>query len=442
MKDTPLSEREIELLVLVATGASNKEISRKLYISINTVKVHLRNIFIKLEVASRTEAAMWAVQNGIVKTGGQGDRGAGSGEPDESDGAVRDGRGTSWFTRMPIRVRYWLLGAVAVLFVITGFGISQFARSVQEPDPTTEVISASEFEESRWKQLADMPTARAGLAAAAYDNQIYAIAGEGFDGVLAVNERYDPSSDTWETLAPKPLAVADVHAGVIGGKIFIPGGRLSNGDVTDSLEIYDPRSGEWSQGAPLPIPLSAYALATFEGKLYVFGGWDGEHYLDSVYMYDPAQDAWSERTPLPTARAFAGAATANEFIFVMGGKDENGEYNLNELYSPIADSIGEIPWVISVPIPDEWDANGMVSIAEKIYVISLNEENIVMIHEFASQNNEWRSIENSVISNLLNFESISLGSEIHILGGMVEKKYLKQNISYKVLYTISIPIVN
>jgi DNA-binding NarL/FixJ family response regulator len=61
-----LTEREIEVLRLVARGMSNKEIATELVIAENTAKNHVRNILEKLRLRSRTEAAMYAVREGFV----------------------------------------------------------------------------------------------------------------------------------------------------------------------------------------------------------------------------------------------------------------------------------------------------------------------------------------------------------------------------------------
>src|SRR5271168_1899251 len=63
----PLTDRESEVLQLLADGKSNKEIGAKLYISEFTVKGHLRNIFSKLKVSSRTEAITAATRRGLVR---------------------------------------------------------------------------------------------------------------------------------------------------------------------------------------------------------------------------------------------------------------------------------------------------------------------------------------------------------------------------------------
>jgi LuxR family transcriptional regulator of csgAB operon len=58
-----LSEREIEILNLVAQGAMNTEIGEKLHISRHTVKSHIYNIYKKIKVTNRLEAALWAKEN-------------------------------------------------------------------------------------------------------------------------------------------------------------------------------------------------------------------------------------------------------------------------------------------------------------------------------------------------------------------------------------------
>jgi LuxR family maltose regulon positive regulatory protein len=62
----PLSQREIEILQLIAQGLSNHEISKRLFLALSTVKGHNRNIFGKLEVQSRTEAIARARELGLL----------------------------------------------------------------------------------------------------------------------------------------------------------------------------------------------------------------------------------------------------------------------------------------------------------------------------------------------------------------------------------------
>ena len=62
-----LSEREIEVVNLVARGSTNKEIAETLVIAENTVKVHLRNIYGKLDIRNRQQLAVYAFQSGIVE---------------------------------------------------------------------------------------------------------------------------------------------------------------------------------------------------------------------------------------------------------------------------------------------------------------------------------------------------------------------------------------
>lgn len=61
-----LTQRETEVLQLLAEGKSNRDIAQSLFLSVRTVEAHLQNLYGKLAVNTRTEAALWAVRNGFA----------------------------------------------------------------------------------------------------------------------------------------------------------------------------------------------------------------------------------------------------------------------------------------------------------------------------------------------------------------------------------------
>jgi len=64
--EVPLTQREAEVLKLITTGQTNRQIAETMGISYETVKEHVQNMLRKIGVSDRTQAAVWAVRNGLV----------------------------------------------------------------------------------------------------------------------------------------------------------------------------------------------------------------------------------------------------------------------------------------------------------------------------------------------------------------------------------------
>lgn len=64
--DDPLTDRQLEVLKLLAVDATNGEIAKQLYLGINTVKTHIQKLFVKLGATSRLEAVFIAQRKGII----------------------------------------------------------------------------------------------------------------------------------------------------------------------------------------------------------------------------------------------------------------------------------------------------------------------------------------------------------------------------------------
>lgn len=426
-----LSEREREILSLVATGASNKEIAHRLAISVNTTKVHIRNIFAKLGVGSRTEATLCAIREGLVE------HPAAITSPPEPKTLSREL--TVSMARPAIPWQRWAIApAIAIpLIAILFFLSSSFQQQPQIASASPPALSAS----TRWKARASMPTPRASLAVAVYDNEIYAIGGEGAKGVSAANERYDTVNDTWEQLAPKPTAVSEVSAAAIRGRLYVPGGRLASGDVTNAVEVYDPSTNMWESRAALPMGLSAYALVAFEGKLYVFGGWDSQHYVPSVYEYDPEGDAWRKRSALPTARGFAAAAVADGKIFVLGGFDGRQALATNERYSPDHDDGVQNPWVPRRALLSPRFAIGAASVADFIYVIGGKSDGSTQLTslQYLYESDSWNSFEGPTSQDWSSMGLAPVQTLLYAVGGRLSGDFSNRTSAYQAIFTILLP---
>jgi hypothetical protein len=296
--------------------------------------------------------------------------------------------------------------------------------------------------ESRWHVLASLPTAREGLALTSFENQMYAIGGETAQGVTGLVERYDPSTDTWLEVSRKPVPVSDINAAVIGGKIFLPGGRTSSGAITNTFEIYDPRQNTWEKGPNLPLAISAYAMATFEGRLYMFGGWDGSKYLNTVYIYHPETQSWSVGKSMPIARAFAGAAVVGGKVYVVGGENQNGILSVNEVNDLSLNGNEGSDWETDKSLPVSVSGISLINVADLVYaVVSGNGTNgIYVFHNLPeAQQKTWEFVPMPFEFGS-GFNTILLGTKLYIMGGHLTDKQHSLNVSYDAIYTIVLPI--
>lgn len=252
-------------------------------------------------------------------------------------------------------------------------------------------------------------------------------------------ERYDPQTDTWTKLADKPTAVSEVSAVLLGEKIYVPGGKLADGKVTNHLEVFDPRKGTWESKAELPLAVSGYALAAYEGQMYLFGGWDGEQVVDQAWRYDPFNDVWLAASNLPSARAYATAAEVSGKIYVLGGWDGIQELQESLSFDPARDLEGEPAWQKQTNLPEACSDCSAESISGMLFVVGTNG-----IWQLNYPYLEWIQIPfNTIPTGQHGFSSvISPDGYLYFVGGWDEKSMpLVTLYRFRVVYMISVPNV-
>lgn len=431
--NTTLTSRELEILSLIAEGKSNKEIAAELFISINTVKVHVSNIFQKIEVSSRTEATLYAIENGIVASP------ANNNQPLSNEiltalpvEPIKNVTAPSW-----LKKNWWIIILMLLsIFVIIRIAIPSalIFNATPTANPLVEALN-----QNRMEILKSMVTPRVGFATVITADKIYTVGGKAGDETLSTVEAYNIKDNTWLTLANKPTPVSDVSAIALRGKIYVPGGKLGNGKPTDVLEVYDLVEGTWRSYTPLPQKVSGYALTAFEGQMFLLGGWNDDKVTSSVYRYDPSLDEWFSCAPMPTARMHASANILGAKIVVLGGN--NGEKSLtnNEAYLPSFETDGGGTWERYNDLPFYCDYCTGNSLSDQMFVISSDR-----IWQFSQGTQKWSTImlnENQLIPRYVS-SVISLDGSLFIFGGITDgENPANFAVKYRVIYTISIPNV-
>jgi DNA-binding CsgD family transcriptional regulator/N-acetylneuraminic acid mutarotase len=445
-----LSEREIEILRLVATGVSNKEIAVALDISPNTVKVHLRNIFTKIGVMSRTEATLYAIRHAIVEQpGGNKSREAGetaifAGSPMAI--AQENPFPSTTPDPSPTRIPSWvfLFGTAAVLVI--GLLVAALLLNARAPatGPDRATPPAGTIA-PRWTAGKNLPAPSAGMGITAAEGLFYIIGGGPVNNPSAATYQFDPRSQIWKKMADKPTPVTQVQSVLIQEKIYVPGGLGKDGKPSQALEVYDPRQNRWDRKADLPVALSGCAAAAYEGNLYIFGGWDGKSNSDQVYIYSPDQNQWEKRSPLPAPRVYAAAAVLEGQILIIGGSSTGTPLADVTIYFPARDGNGETPWEAGPDLPAPRSQAAAVALANMVYLFGgesgpASDPPPALVLE--PDKNNWTAIDAPPTPPGAFPGVLAAGNFIHLFGGLHAGQPTATHQVYQAIYTISIPLTN
>jgi len=434
----PLSTRELEITELVAQGLTNREVAERLFLSHNTVKVHLRNIFTKTGVASRTELSMLAIQEGWIAVPGVAENESPAEGPEDPGPEIPPPPLEATRSRLPSWPwQRWTAVACGLALALT---ISVLPHRHSAPAavsgpgdvfgvgaPAPDLLSPAAGD--GWQELAPLPIRRAGIGALAHQSKLYAIGGMTDDGPSGRVDVFDVEAGTWEQGEPRPAALANLGAVMADGLIWVPGGCDDNLQPSGQMDSYAPEPDSWAQAAPLPTPLCAYAIATHGPHVYLFGGWDGQAYRALALAYSLVDNTWREVTPPRQARGFGAAAVLDDRIFYVGGYDGEREWATCEVYFPSTDSWDNCPSMLQPR-----GGLSLVAIGGRLYAIGGGWQTPLGFNErYTPATDQWSVMETPIVGEWRNLGAVPLDTAIYTTGGWSGSDFLNRTYAVEVM---------
>ncbi len=251
-------------------------------------------------------------------------------------------------------------------------------------DPTT----------NTWANRSSIPDWLTGRKANTVNNKIYVIGGATFSqGIIftsGTNYLYDPTKDSWMTMAPIPVPVEGYASAVLDDKIYLIGGGTETSspiDASNLVQIFDPKTNIWSNGTSIPIGVSGAGACATSGLLAskgiyvvggtttVSGGWLSMDYEDYYktnlnQVYDPETGNWSKAAPIPDKRLSLSLVNVNDLLYAIGGQNGTEDIEVTErsnktqVMELFASTKAQSTWQynpIGHSLPKEQESDGNVS---------------------------------------------------------------------------------
>ena len=446
--ENPLSGREQDVSRLLVTGATNSEIARELVISPHTVKVHLRNVFEKLQVSSRTEASMVLLQRRWVTVPGLDMPETELVEPDPEPEPLVD---------IPAQMAPWqrayLVGAICVcLLALVLPNLNSRPKSAQSllSDAGQSVMGKPAIEAlPRWEARTPLfqPLSRMGVAQT--DNHIYVIGGENTDGRAVPNvDAYDIRFNQWQTIPPMPTALANSAAAMLDGRIYVAGGSTNNPEnpadilVADQLLVYDPDTERWQTAGELPLPLSGASMVAYDGALYLMGGWDGQSVHDEMWRWSPDSEtrsqpsSWQLIDRLEIPSAFFGATRVEDSIYVVGGYDGQRELANAFVFDLLSNEWRQLP-SLSTP------RSGLSVVFDGLAILALGGgwTRAVSNHErYDLLADQWSNFPSPIPDEWRHFAAAGKDGSVYVIGGW-SGDYLDTHLQFQSTFRALLPVI-